>query len=222
MLLLRNAPLEEALIGFVDAMSGLAAVSLENQQLIKLQRALFDSFVRVIAAAIDAKSAHTGGHCSRVPELARMLAQAACDAGEGPYAAFQLDEQGWEALHLAAWLHDCGKVTTPEYVIDKATKLETLHDRIHEVRMRFEVLKRDARIACLEAIANGADPGQAEARLQAEWQALDDDFAFVASYNQGAERMSDTQRARLQAIARRFMSPEQIDEVDEAALLRRA
>lgn len=203
MLLLRNAPLEEALIGFVDAMSGLAAVSLENQQLIKLQRALFDSFVRVIAAAIDAKSAHTGGHCSRVPELARMLAQAACDAGEGPYAAFQLDEQGWEALHLAAWLHDCGKVTTPEYVIDKATKLETLHDRIHEVRMRFEVLKRDARIACLEAIANGADPGQAEARLQAEWQALDDDFAFVASCNQGAERMSDTQRARLQVIARR-------------------
>ncbi|MBR7539864.1 HD domain-containing protein, partial [Mycobacterium tuberculosis] len=84
---------------------------------------------------------HTGGHCERVPHLAKMLAAAACDATEGPYKSFQMTDTQKEALHVAAWLHDCGKVTTPEYIIDKATKLETLHDRIHEIRMRFEVLK---------------------------------------------------------------------------------
>jgi response regulator RpfG family c-di-GMP phosphodiesterase len=73
----------------------------------------------------------------------------------GPFKDFQLGEEEWEAVHVAAWLHDCGKVTTPEYVVDKATKLETLYDRIHEVRMRFEVLKRDAEIASLKAIADG-------------------------------------------------------------------
>lgn len=78
-----------------------------------------------------------------------MLAQAACEQHEGPVTDFNLDDEQWEELHIASWLHDCGKVTTPEYVVDKATKLEMLYDRIRKVRMRFEVLKRDAHIAAL-------------------------------------------------------------------------
>jgi len=106
-------------------------------------------------------------------------------------------------VHVAAWLHDCGKVTTPEYVVDKATKLETIHDRLHEVRMRFEVLKRDAQIASLQAIANGEDEQSARHRLAVEWQQIDDDFAFVASCNEGGEYMAPERLERLQAIARR-------------------
>jgi hypothetical protein len=140
-------------LSFVKALSASAAVSLESKALIKAQKDLFEAFIQLIAAAIDAKSPYTGGHCARVPELTRMLADAACAADSGPYKDFALSEDDWEALHVAAWLHDCGKVTTPEYVVDKATKLETIHDRIHEVRMRFEVLKRDAEIDCLRAIA---------------------------------------------------------------------
>ncbi|HEX6734357.1 MAG TPA: HD domain-containing phosphohydrolase [Azonexus sp.] len=203
MLLLARQASDEAHLGFVEALSGSAAVSLENKELIHAQKALFEAMIQLIAGAIDAKSPYTGGHCARVPELTKMLAQAACAAGDGPFKDFQLDAAGWEAVHVASWLHDCGKVTTPEYVVDKATKLETLYDRIHEVRMRFEVLKRDAEIACLEAIAAGTPEGEARERLAAEWQALDADFAFVAECNAGGEFMAPERLARLRAIAGR-------------------
>jgi hypothetical protein len=106
-------------------------------------------------------------------------------------------------LHIAAWLHDCGKVTTPEYVVDKATKLETLCDRIHEVRMRFEVLKRDAEIACLKGIAAGGNAGELQKALQQQLQKLDEDFAFVAQCNEGGEFMAPEHVERLHAIAAR-------------------
>lgn len=202
LLLLLDKRAEDSLLGFVDALSGSAAVSLENQELIKLQRALFESFVKVIASAIDAKSAYTGGHCGRVPELAKMLARAACDATDGPYRDFDLDAQGWEAVHLAGWLHDCGKVTTPEYVVDKATKLETIYDRIHEIRMRFEVLKRDAEIASLRAIAAGVPEVQAHAHLAVELARLDEEFAFVAECNVGSEYMAPERVEHLRQIGR--------------------
>jgi hypothetical protein len=140
---------------FVEALSGTAALSVETRALIRSQKRLFESFLQLLAHAIDAKSRYTGGHCARVPVLTKMLARAACDATSGPFRDFALGDDGWETLHVAAWLHDCGKVTTPEFIVDKATKLETLYDRIHEIRMRFEVLKRDATIACCEAIIAG-------------------------------------------------------------------
>ncbi|WP_313953222.1 HD domain-containing phosphohydrolase [Accumulibacter sp.] len=201
--LLCNTPTDDTRLSFVKAFSGSAAVSLESKALIKAQKDLFEAFIQLIAAAIDAKSPYTGGHCARVPELTKMLARAACDESSGTYRDFQLTEDDWEAVHVAAWLHDCGKVTTPEYVVDKSTKLETIHDRIHEVRMRFEVLKRDAEIACLQAIAGGANEQSARARLAAAQQQLDDDFAFVASCNEGGEFMAAERIDRLKAIGGR-------------------
>ena len=203
MLLLCDSASDDARLSFVKAFAGSAAVSLESKALIKAQKDLFEAFIQLIAAAIDAKSPYTGGHCARVPELTRMLALAACEDDSGPYREFQLSDDDWEALHVAAWLHDCGKVTTPDYVVDKATKLETIHDRIHEVRMRFEVLKRDAEISCLKAVANGHDAESARRQLAAELRQIDDDFAFVASCNEGGEFMAPERIARLEAIATR-------------------
>ena len=120
-----------------------------------------------------------------------------------PFRDFTLGEEDWEAVHIAAWLHDCGKVTTPEYIVDKATKLEALYDRIHEIRMRFEVLKRDAEIACWQAIAGGADEATARAALAAAWALLDEEFAFVAACNEGGEEMDPARIERLQRIAAR-------------------
>ncbi|MEK6346526.1 MAG: HD domain-containing phosphohydrolase [Burkholderia sp.] len=198
--LLHSKPLEKMQLSFIAELTGLFVSAIETRELIKMQRALFESFIQLIAKAIDAKSPHTGGHCNRVPELAKLLAQAACSAREGPWRDFDLDAQQWEALHVAAWLHDCGKITTPEYVIDKATKLETLYDRIHEVRMRFEVLKCEAEIACLKAIEAGMERAQAERTRDARLAALDDDFAFVAACNEGGEFMDAARIARLERI----------------------
>ena len=201
MILLRREASDEARLSFIGALSGSAAVSLENKELIKAQKMLFEAFIKLIAGAIDAKSPYTGGHCARVPELTKMLARAACAERNGPYKDFSLDEDEWEAVHVAAWLHDCGKVTTPEYVVDKATKLETLYDRIHEVRMRFEVLKRDAEIVCLKAIAAGEPEAGAKASLAATLAQIDDDYAFIATCNEGGEFMAPEKLERLKSIA---------------------
>lgn len=203
MLLLRRMPIEDAQLSFIRALSGSAASTLETRELIKAQKDLFEAFIQLIAGAIDAKSPYTGGHCARVPELTKMLARAACAETSGPYRDFQLTEDQWEEVHVAAWLHDCGKVTTPEYVVDKATKLETIYDRIHEVRMRFEVLKRDAEILSLKAVAAGETATAARERLAAELRGIDDDFAFVAGCNEGGEFMAPEKIARLKEIAQR-------------------
>jgi HD-GYP domain-containing protein (c-di-GMP phosphodiesterase class II) len=186
----------------IQALTSQAAIALVNQQLLEAQIQLFNSFINVIATAIDAKSPYTGGHCLRVPELAKMLCKAACDAQEGPFADFNLTPDQWYELDVAAGLHDCGKVTTPEYVVDKATKLETIYNRIHEVRTRFEVMKRDAVIRHLESMLVGSeDREESRQELNKELAELEADFAFVAECNVGGEFMAPDKIERLKNIA---------------------
>ncbi len=198
-----DLPVERERIAFIEAFSGFAVVSIESQRLLKMQRALLDAFIKLMAGAVDAKSHYTGGHCQRVPVLTQMIAEAACAAQTPPFQDFRLDDDGWEALHIASWLHDCGKVTTPEYVVDKATKLETLHNRLHEIRTRFEVLKRDATIRYWEQRAQGVDDARLRAELEEEHRRIEDDFAFVARCNEGRESISSEQIDRLRRIAER-------------------
>jgi HD-GYP domain-containing protein (c-di-GMP phosphodiesterase class II) len=191
-------------IRLASALAAQAAVSLDNHQLVKSQQDLMESMVRLIAGAIDAKSPYTGSHCERVPELAIMLAEEASRSAETPFAnfGFHTPEQ-WREFRIGAWLHDCGKMTTPEYVVDKATKLETIYDRIHEIRTRFEVLWRDAEIACLQGQIQGADRAKAEAERDAQQARLREDFAFVAECNLGAESMAQERAVRLRDIGAR-------------------
>ncbi|MBF0255382.1 MAG: transporter substrate-binding domain-containing protein [Gammaproteobacteria bacterium] len=170
----------------------------------KAQEELMESFIKLIVNAIDAKSPYTGGHCNRVPEIAEQLARAATRCPEGIFADFALtSDDEWREFRMGALLHDCGKVTTPEYVVDKATKLETITNRIHEIRMRFEVLWRDLELECLERQRKGEDIQALNDWLVAEQQQLQDDFAFIAECNIGGEFMSDDKIERLQRIAQR-------------------
>ena len=196
-------PFSDDIQPLVEALASQAAVAIDNPQLMQAQRDLMDSFIKVLARAIDAKSPYTGGHCERVPIIAKMLAEAACKETDGPFAAYQLNDDEWYELHLAAWLHDCGKVTTPEYVVDKATKLETIYDRIHEVRTRFEVLRRDAEIAMLRRQLAGEDKATTEADFAADCARLEEDFALIAESNVGGEFMPQEKVARIQEIAQR-------------------
>jgi HD-GYP domain-containing protein (c-di-GMP phosphodiesterase class II) len=189
---------------FVEALAAQAAVALENHHLMAAQNELIDAMVRILAGAIDAKSAHTGGHCERVPQLAMMLAEEACRVDSGPLADFRFaSADEWREFRIGAWLHDCGKVTTPEHIVEKATKLEVIHNRIHEVRLRFEILRRDAEIARLQALLDGADATGADAAFAASARELEDDFAFVAGCNIGGETLAEASVERLHAIAGR-------------------
>ncbi|MBF0422651.1 MAG: GAF domain-containing protein [Magnetococcales bacterium] len=192
------------LVSFVEALAAQAAITLDNQLLIQAQKELFNSFIRLIASAIDAKSPYTGGHCERVPELASLLATAVCQAKEGPFADFSMTDDEKDEMRIASWLHDCGKVTTPEYVVDKATKLEGIFNRIHEVRMRFEVLHRDAEIAYLEGVkGNWQMQEQLRHERDALQAALQEEFAFIARSNVGGEFMKPADQERIRQIAKR-------------------
>ncbi|MBP1680831.1 MAG: putative cAMP phosphodiesterase class-II [Proteobacteria bacterium] len=169
----------------------------------KAQENLMESFIKLIASAIDEKSPYTGGHCERVPELAAMLAEEANKSEEGVFKKFHFkNENAWREFRIAALLHDCGKVTTPEYVVDKATKLESIHNRIHEIRTRFEVLLRDAQIAYLEGLLAGKEDKELLRQRRTEAEAkLFDDFAFLAECNIGGEFMDAQKIERLKQIA---------------------
>jgi HD-GYP domain-containing protein (c-di-GMP phosphodiesterase class II) len=195
-------PFPPQFVRFVEALAAQAAVALENQSLLEAQRALMDSMIKLLAGAIDAKSPYTGGHCERVPELAIMLADEAAKVTEGPLADFRFtSEVERREFRIGAWLHDCGKVTTPEYVVDKATKLETIYNRIHEIRTRFEVLLRDAELACVKAQRDGANAEAATRRFEERRKELLDDFVFLAECNVGGEFMAPERIERLKKIA---------------------
>ncbi|MEZ9190559.1 HD domain-containing phosphohydrolase [Vibrio sp. 10N.286.49.E11] len=169
----------------------------------QMQEAFVESFIKLIAQAIDDKSAYTAGHCNRVPELGLMLADAAEQSQSEHFKDFEFknDDERRE-FRIAAWLHDCGKITTPEHIVDKGTKLEANYNRIHEVRTRFEVLWRDAEITALRKQLDGTLSTQLIAdELTATKQQLQDDFAFIATSNVGGEFMSDDKVTRIRSIA---------------------
>lgn len=181
----------EASRQLAESLASQAAIALTNKRLLDDLRGLFDAFVRIIAEAIDQKSPYTGAHCRRVPELTMMLADAADATDHGPLRDFHLSADDRYALELASWLHDCGKVTTPEHVMDKSTKLEKVHDRIEEIATRFAVCRAEIQ-------ANRAPDEQAEALA-----VLDDDLAFLRRINEGEEAMSAEDRRRVDVIAKR-------------------
>ncbi|SDJ66724.1 HD-GYP domain, c-di-GMP phosphodiesterase class II (or its inactivated variant) [Ferrimonas sediminum] len=166
------------------------------------QQQLMDSFIEVIAQAIDDKSPYTGGHCRRVPELGLMLAEEASNSAAPSFHDFSIDNKDkYREFRLAAWLHDCGKISTPEHVVDKGSKLEANYNRIHEIRTRFEVLWRDCEIAYLqERLARPGDDQAALARKRGQQQKLQQEFEFVATCNVGGEFMGDDKVQRLQQI----------------------
>lgn len=189
---------------FVEALAAQAGVALTNQQLILQLEELLESLVNLINIGIDEKSPYTGRHCQFVPELTMLLADAAHATETGPLADFRLSDNERKQLWLAGMLHDCGKITTPVHVVDKATKLETIFDRIALIDTRYEVLLRDAEIAALQRQI--AHPDQADAiaaALAGEQVALREERDFIRRVNIGSEGMAKADQQRVQQIARR-------------------
>ncbi|MEA3523084.1 MAG: HD domain-containing phosphohydrolase [Campylobacterota bacterium] len=186
--------IETNIIEFEDLSDSLVSMSSSIQEHQKCQENLLNAIIKVLAEAIDAKSPYTGGHCKRVPEIAQLLLDEA-NKDTRVFKNFSLtSENGLREFEIGAWLHDCGKVTTPEYVVDKSTKLETIYNRIHEIRTRFEVLWRDAEIEYLKNTIS-------EEALHVRRKNLQDDYKFVASANVGGEFMDEAKQERIKVIA---------------------
>ena len=189
----------------VESLASQAAVTVTNRSLIDAQKDLFDAMIKLIANAIDEKSAYTGGHCRRVPALTNMIAEAACNIDFGPLKDFSLDDNEKYALDVAGWLHDCGKITTPEYVVDKATKLETIFDRIEMIKTRFATLRQEAEIRMLRRVmqAQGIHEIPVDTLFQEEIRCLDEENEFIKKINIGGESTSEDDKQKVQEIAKR-------------------
>jgi HD-GYP domain-containing protein (c-di-GMP phosphodiesterase class II) len=191
-----------------ESLASQAAIALTNRMLINQLEQLFESFINLMNSAIDEKSPYTGGHCQRVPVLTMLLAEAVNETLEGPLKDFSMTEKDRYELKIAGLLHDCGKVTTPVHVVDKATKLETIFDRVHLIDTRFEVLKRDAEIEFLKRKVSAlekkqlVDAAEENRRLRDRVRELDDDCRFLRACNIGGERMRDEDIDRVRRIAR--------------------
>ena len=197
----------------VEALASQAAVAITNKNLIRDLEALFESFIKLIASAIDAKSPYTGGHCARVPEITIMLAEAVAATRDGPFADIVFSDKEMYELKIAAWLHDCGKVATPEFVVDKSTKLETIYDRVNEVETRFAVIKRDEEIKklkkelkiekdrSLSSIEKAEKIDHLTKGYRKRVRILKKDLAFIKESNIGGEFMSGDKKERVHEIA---------------------
>jgi HD-GYP domain-containing protein (c-di-GMP phosphodiesterase class II) len=194
---------------FIEALAAQAGVALTNQQLIIQLEELLESLVNLINIGIDEKSPYTGRHCQLVPKLTMLLADAAHAAAEGPLAEFRMSDGERKQLWLAGLLHDCGKITTPVHVVDKATKLQTIYDRIGLVDTRYEVLLRDAELRALRAQLAGGDAEALQAALREEQAELRAERDFLRQANIGGEGMAPEDQARVQRIAaRRWVGPD--------------
>jgi HD-GYP domain-containing protein (c-di-GMP phosphodiesterase class II) len=195
----------------VESLASQAAIVLTNRLLVNRLENLFESFINLINKVIDDKSPHTGKHCDRVPILTMMLADAAANINVGPLTSFTMTEQDRYELKIAGLLHDCGKVTTPVHVIDKATKLQTIYDRIVTIDTRFEVIKRDAEIALLQARLEALEKGDrqigvaAERRFERRMKEIQEDREFLRFCNLGAEEMKREDEARVREIADKYV-----------------
>jgi HD-GYP domain-containing protein (c-di-GMP phosphodiesterase class II) len=197
------SPIDQQL---AESLASQAAVALTQGRLISELQLLFESFIKMIASAIDDKSPYTGGHCRRIPVLTMMLAEAAHNEDMGPLENFRITEKDRYELETAAWLHDCGKVIVPEYVMDKATKLETIYDRINSIQLKIEILLRDAEIGYLRARLDADGSEQALSKLKKNYevqcQKYREALSFLQSINIGGESMTAEDAAHLNELAK--------------------
>lgn len=203
-----RTPLEGKPVSFSDrsiqlikALANYAAIGLNNQLLVRDLKELLDAFIRCIAKAIDAKSPHTSAHCQRIPLLTEMIAQAACE-DNGTFKDFNLNQDDWYELNVASWLHDCGKLATPDSVLDKSTKLHLISDRIELIKARFSSKKAHCEKEYYQALIKSPDNDkQLRDELGSKIKQLDDDLAFIITCNKGGEFMAPEKQQRIQELA---------------------
>ncbi|MEA3523809.1 MAG: HD domain-containing phosphohydrolase, partial [Campylobacterota bacterium] len=179
---------------FTRSLASQAAVSITKQKLILDLENLLESFLKSINMALDEKSPYTAGHVGRMVEITEMLA-ASINSDKGQYKDKTYTKEELKEIHISALMHDIGKIVTPEYIMDKETKLQTVFDRIVLVRMKAEVLKRNFKIELLNKKITLE-------KYDKKIKKIEDDVEFLTQVNQGSEFFSDENISRVHEIAK--------------------
>ena len=206
----QSIPFSIDAIDLTEALSSQAAVMLTQQNLIKNLRDLFESFIKAIATAIEEKSKYTGGHIQRVAELTIMIADKINQTTDGPFADTYFSVNEMEELRIAAWMHDTGKITTAEHIVDKSTKLESVFDKMEHIRTRWQTISLSIQLQAQKSrsqlISKTSDLtalNRIDDQCQSELAQLAADLAFLEKTNVGGEFMTDTDLEKLNLIAQK-------------------
>jgi HD-GYP domain-containing protein (c-di-GMP phosphodiesterase class II) len=200
----------------VESLASQAAVAINNARLIENLKDLFDALITSIATAIDEKSPYTGGHVRRVAELSMDLAYAVNTRAKAVTGSPRLSDAELEELRIAAWLHDLGKVTTPESLLDKANKLERITDRAELITLRYEIAKLETTFkAAADALRCGEHglEGDRKEDLDREIAELEEEKEFVLSWNAPEKSPDEEALQRLRDICeiRKTITEEELE-----------
>ena len=199
----------EDYVDLIASLASQAAVALTNAQLIQDLTNLLYAFIKSIATAIDEKSPYTGGHITRVVDLTMIIAEKINEDDKGKFKDIHFSEDEMEELKLAAWMHDVGKITTPEYVVDKETKLQTIIDRISLIETRFHFIAKQIENSYLrrkiDLLHDEKGDESKEKHLDKEFveklNTLKEELEFIKTCNNPGEFMSDDHLQRVKEIA---------------------
>lgn len=178
----------------ISSLSSQAAMALTNMQLLDSLEEFLNAFVSTIAKAIDAKSPYTKDHILKVEKIALLIANA-INSDETIYKDIKYSENDYKQIALAAWMHDIGKISMPDYVLDKATKLEKIYDRIDLIEQRFELIKKDKEIEYLKKQIS-------QEEFDKSIEELTNYTTFIKRINLGGEFMDDKDLLKLEKISK--------------------
>ena len=178
----------------ISSLSSQAAMALTNMQLLDSLEEFLNAFVSTIAKAIDAKSPYTKDHILKVEKIALLIANA-INSDETIYKDIKYSDNDYKQIALAAWMHDIGKISMPDYVLDKATKLEKIYDRIDLIEQRFELIKKDKEIEYLKKQIS-------QEEFDKSIEELTNYTTFIKRINLGGEFMDDKDLLKLEKISK--------------------
>lgn len=197
-------PFREADLLNTLALGSQAAIALNNLLLIHELETLFESIIETITKAFDEKCSFTGNHVRQVSTLSMLLANA-INEDQGTYKAVSYSSDELQTIKIAALLHDVGKISTPEFIMQKSTKLEKVYDRLETIRERIEILKRDAKIDYLEkqldrATTDHSSSATFENHYHNQIQYLDTVFQYIERVNKGNDVVTDDDLAKIETF----------------------
>ena len=132
----------------VRSLASQAAISIERNHLLESIESLFEGFVTAAVQVIESRDPSTAGHSERVAKLTVRLSQEVSILDTGIFKSIRFSDRQIQEIRYAAILHDFGKISIPDAIVQKENKLYP-HQR-EALSHRFTLMRRTWEGECAE------------------------------------------------------------------------
>ncbi len=169
-----------------------AAIAITNTKLIEDLERLLESFLKSITFALGKKSSFTANHIHKMVALSKMIAKAV-NRDQEFFKDKNFSENDIKQINFAALMHDVGKLATPDYILEKATKLDGLFDRIELIKSRKWAISKELEVEFLK--------GHIKKSEYDRWiKYLDESMLLIEESNAGSEFLSDVYIEKIEKL----------------------